>query len=62
MEQVSSWISRACWVALFALAFGYLEAAIVVYLREIYDPEILLEHAICHLLRHRLQLERWNVG
>ncbi len=24
-----------------------------------YDPEILLEHAIVHLLRHRRQLERW---
>jgi len=26
---------------------------------QIYDPEILLEHAICHLLRHRRQIERW---
>lgn len=25
-----------------------------------YDPEMLLEHAIVHLLRHRRQLERWN--
>ena len=25
----------------------------------LYNPEILLEHAICHLLRHRRQLERW---
>jgi hypothetical protein len=24
-----------------------------------YDPEMMLEHAICHLLRHRRQLERW---
>ena len=24
-----------------------------------YDPEMLLEHAVCHLLRHRRQLERW---
>lgn len=24
-----------------------------------YDPEILLEHAIVHLLRHRRQIERW---
>jgi len=24
-----------------------------------YDPEMILEHAICHLLRHRRQLERW---
>ncbi len=26
----------------------------------IYDPEMILEHAIVHLLRHRRQLERWN--
>ncbi|MGQ0552524.1 MAG: hypothetical protein ACT4PU_04830 [Planctomycetota bacterium] len=25
-----------------------------------YDPDMLLEHAICHLLRHRRQLERWE--
>ncbi len=25
----------------------------------LYNPEILLEHAIVHLLRHRRQLERW---
>ncbi len=24
-----------------------------------YDPEMLIEHAIVHLLRHRRQLERW---
>ncbi len=24
-----------------------------------FDPDMLLEHAICHLLRHRRQLERW---
>jgi hypothetical protein len=24
-----------------------------------YDPEMMLEHAVCHLLRHRRQLERW---
>jgi hypothetical protein len=24
-----------------------------------YDPEMLLEHAVCHVLRHRRQLERW---
>jgi len=24
-----------------------------------YDPEMLMEHAVCHLLRHRRQLERW---
>jgi uncharacterized damage-inducible protein DinB len=27
---------------------------------QIYDPEILLEHAVCHLLRHRRQIERWE--
>jgi len=26
-----------------------------------YDPEMLLEHAVCHLLRHRRQLERWDL-
>jgi hypothetical protein len=25
-----------------------------------YDPEMILEHAVCHLLRHRRQLERWS--
>lgn len=25
----------------------------------VYNVEILLEHAICHILRHRRQLERW---
>ncbi len=24
-----------------------------------YDAEMMLEHAVCHLLRHRRQLERW---
>jgi hypothetical protein len=24
-----------------------------------YDPGMIVEHAICHLLRHRRQLERW---
>jgi len=24
-----------------------------------YDPEMILEHAVCHLLRHRRQLEGW---
>ncbi len=28
----------------------------------IYDPEMILEHAIVHLLRHRRQLERWDRG
>ena len=27
-----------------------------------YDPEMILEHAVCHLLRHRRQLERWPAG
>lgn len=26
----------------------------------LYNPESMLEHAICHLLRHRRQLERWS--
>jgi hypothetical protein len=26
----------------------------------VYDPEMILEHAIVHLLRHRRQLERWR--
>jgi hypothetical protein len=24
-----------------------------------YDAEMLMEHAVCHLLRHRRQLQRW---
>jgi hypothetical protein len=28
----------------------------------IYDPEMILEHAVVHLLRHRRQLERWRRG
>ena len=24
-----------------------------------YDPDMILEHAVCHVLRHRRQLERW---
>lgn len=27
----------------------------------VYDPEMILEHAIVHLLRHRRQVERWPV-
>lgn len=27
----------------------------------VYNPEMLLEHAIVHLLRHRRQIERWPV-
>jgi 1,4-dihydroxy-6-naphthoate synthase len=27
-----------------------------------YDPDMLLEHAVCHLLRHRRQLERWGLS
>jgi hypothetical protein len=26
----------------------------------VYDPDMILEHAIVHLLRHRRQLERWE--
>ena len=25
-----------------------------------YDPEMILEHGIVHILRHRRQIERWN--
>ncbi len=32
------WLQRALLVALFAAAFGYVESAVVVYLRAIYDP------------------------
>jgi hypothetical protein len=32
------WLGRALLVALFAVAFGYVESAVVVYLRVIYDP------------------------
>lgn len=28
----------------------------------IYDPEMILEHGIVHLLRHRRQIERWVRG
>ena len=36
--HLDRWGARAAWVVLFGLAFGYVEAAVVVYLREIYDP------------------------
>ena len=32
------WVGRALVLALFAVAFGYVEAAVVVYLRIVYDP------------------------
>ena len=32
------WVRRALLVTLFAVAFGYVESAVVVYLRVIYDP------------------------
>ena len=32
-------ISKTIWIVLFALAIGYLESAVVVYLRELYYPE-----------------------
>ena len=28
----------------------------------VYDPEMILEHGVVHLLRHRRQLERWREG
>jgi hypothetical protein len=36
--HLNRWGARAAWVVGFGLAFGYVEAAVVVYLREIYDP------------------------
>lgn len=38
MEAQAGWVRRALWVALFAVAFGYVESAVVVYLRVVYDP------------------------
>jgi hypothetical protein len=38
VEAHSGWVRRALLVALFAVAFGYVEAAVVVYLRVVYDP------------------------
>jgi hypothetical protein len=38
VEAQGSWVRRALWVALFAVAFGYVESAVVVYLRVVYDP------------------------
>jgi hypothetical protein len=32
-------LSKTIWIVLFALAMGYLESAVVVYLRELYYPE-----------------------
>jgi hypothetical protein len=37
--ELSSTSTRIAWLALFGVAFGYLEAAVVVYLRAIYYPE-----------------------
>ncbi|MGB2985005.1 MAG: hypothetical protein WBE26_03905 [Phycisphaerae bacterium] len=37
-DRRSGWVRRVVLVALFAVAFGYVEAAVVVYLRVIYDP------------------------
>jgi hypothetical protein len=38
---------------------GIQAVAFVVRWGPSYDPEMLLEHAVCHVLRHRRQLERW---
>jgi uncharacterized damage-inducible protein DinB len=35
------------------------EVSFVVRWGPTYDPEMILEHAIVHLLRHRRQVERW---
>lgn len=36
--EARGWVRRALVVALFAVAFGYVESAVVVYLRVVYDP------------------------
>jgi len=38
MDGHQGWVRRALVVALFAVAFGYVEASVVVYLRVVYDP------------------------
>ena len=37
-QSLGGWIQRVLLVSLFSLAFGYVESAVVVYLRVIYDP------------------------
>ncbi len=37
--KIKTWKQTLLWVGLFALAMGYLESAVVVYLREIYYPD-----------------------
>lgn len=37
--NIKTWKQTLLWVGLFALAMGYLESAVVVYLREIYYPD-----------------------
>ena len=36
--QVRPWIYRVLWTAVFGIAFGYVEAAVVAYLRALYYP------------------------
>ena len=38
-EPFSTTIKRICIVVVFSIAFGYIEAAVVVYLREIFHPD-----------------------
>jgi hypothetical protein len=38
VDVQSGWVRRALVLALFAVAFGYVESAVVVYLRVVYDP------------------------
>src|SRR5258706_13054156 len=39
MEKLKIAWKHFCWLALFSIAMGFLEAAVVVYLRKIYYPE-----------------------
>lgn len=38
VDAQGGWVRRALLLALFAMAFGYVESAVVVYLRVVYDP------------------------
>jgi hypothetical protein len=38
MKNISSWQKELLWVSLFGIAMGFLESAVVVYLRTIYYP------------------------
>ena len=38
-EPLKTTLKRFCIVIVFSIAFGYIEAAVVVYLREIFHPD-----------------------